>query len=163
MNTAWAIADLHLGHKNLLNWVGELRGGDDVDTHNEWLINQINSVVRKKDTLYILGDIAWNNTYLELVGELRGFKKFVLGNHDKMLVTNYMRYGTVLPGLTTHKNYWLSHAPIHPQELRGRRNVHGHVHANSIEDDRYINASVEAVYGVPINLSLMLTKENQDD
>ena len=52
----------------------------------------------------------------------------------------------------------MSHAPIHPNELRGRFNLHGHVHQNSITlpdgslDDRYINCCVEMSYGIPQSL-----------
>lgn len=41
------------------------------------------------------------------------------------------------------KKFWLSHCPLHPEELRGRLNIHGHVHTNSVRDQRYINVSFE--------------------
>ena len=48
------IADLHFGHR----WMSEHRGFPDVFTHDEFIVNQWNSVVNKKDVTYILGDIT---------------------------------------------------------------------------------------------------------
>ena len=82
-----------------------------------------------------------------------------MGNHDtdsgerqdilRMLIMLYKI--NKVGSLYKYKNkFWLSHAPIHPQELRGLKNVHGHCHNNSIDDNRYINVSCEAVNYTPI-------------
>ena len=152
MSKPYFISDLHLGHKSLLSWSGKWRGGHDVESHIEWLIESINNTCEKRDLLWILGDIAWNNQWLHHLSRLNPSLKFILGNHDKMLVTEYLKYGKVYPGLVSYKTYWLSHAPIHPAELRDRRNIHGHVHHKSIKDDRYINVCVEALRGEPLCL-----------
>lgn len=36
--------------------------------------------------------------------------------------------------LVKYKGFWLSHAPIHPEELRGCKNIHGHCHDAVISD-----------------------------
>ena len=156
-NKVYVISDLHMGHKGIQDWAVGSRGGTDIDSHNEWLVDSINSVVTKKDTLWILGDIAWTNHYLPLLNEMKGYKKMILGNHDKMCVTEYMKYGRVYPSLVMYKKFWLSHAPIHQDELRMHRNIHGHTHnKHMLEDDfetidtRYINVCVEALKGVPV-------------
>ena len=157
MSKVYVISDLHLGHKNVTAWAKGSRQGDTVDEHNEWLVDSINSVVTKRDTLWILGDIAWNNTYLKLLGEIKGYKKLLLGNHDNMKVQEYMKYGRIMPGLVRYKGFWMSHAPLHQDELRMHRNIHGHTHNKNMvlddgvtEDTRYINVSVEALKGVPV-------------
>jgi calcineurin-like phosphoesterase family protein len=39
---------------------------------------------------------------------------------------------TEIHGFLRYKNVWLSHVPIHPQEMyRCEANVHGHIHKNS--------------------------------
>jgi len=148
-------SDTHFGHASIVKFVGQWRKGSNSEEHDEWLIEEINKVVRKRDVLYILGDIAmgkpgtvdkrgigWYN--LSKVGRLNGTKKFILGNHDDMTIEAYRQYAQIIRGMDRYKGFWLSHCPIHPQELRGRKNIHGHVHANSIPDDNYINVCVEA-------------------
>jgi calcineurin-like phosphoesterase family protein len=45
----------------------------------------------------------------------------------------------------------LSHCPIHESEIgRFAKNIHGHVHENTLEDSRYINVSCEAVDYTPV-------------
>lgn len=152
MSNVFFISDPHFGHKNLVNW--RMKGRfDHIDDHDEWLIARINSTVTKRDSLWILGDIAWNIESMQKLARLNGMKKLVLGNHDTLDMGVYMKYShRVYPGLVRYKGFWLSHPPIHPLELRGSKNIHGHVHPHSIPDDSYINVCVEALDGVPISL-----------
>ena len=55
-------------------------------------------------------------------------------------------------GFVKYKDYWLSHCPIHPNELRGKYNLHGHVHNKTVEDVRYFNCSLENIDYTPISL-----------
>ena len=48
--------------------------------------------------------------------------------------------------LLKYKEFWLSHAPLHPDELRGKRNIHGHVHTASVPDTKYLNVSVDSTF-----------------
>ncbi|WNV47399.1 hypothetical protein ENKO_296 [Klebsiella phage fENko-Kae01] len=48
--------------------------------------------------------------------------------------------------LLKYKEFWLSHAPIADVELRGKRNIHGHVHAQSVPDIKYLNTSVDSEF-----------------
>ena len=152
MNNIFFISDLHFGHKNLIHWrmPGVFK---DIEEHDEWLIEQINSVVTQRDVLWILGDIAWNSQALKKVSKLQGSKHLILGNHDTLAITRYLEVcNAIRPGLFRYKNFWLSHAPVHPEELRGIKNIHGHVHSNSIKNDMYINVCVEALNGTPLAL-----------
>ena len=147
------ISDLHLGHKKILEFSGSYREGLTVDDHDDWLIEQWNSVVRKRDVVYLLGDVAFSREGLAKLSLLRGDKKLIMGNHDKFRASEYEEQGLrVIGGVVKYKNFWLSHSPIHPAELRGLKNIHGHVHSNSIPDDRYINVCVERLSGIPLFL-----------
>ena len=46
--------------------------------------------------------------------------------------------------LYTYKGFWMSHCPIHSDEMRNRiGNIHGHTHKHSIDDERYYNVSLD--------------------
>src|SRR5690606_7255171 len=125
--------------------------------HDQILIDKINSVVTKRDLLYILGDVTWRDNKLHMLDQVPCRKFLVKGNHDDRPTEEYLKVFDEVYGLTSKRGYWLSHAPIHPSELRGWPNIHGHVHTNSIKrfftyDRRYINVCVEALNGIPVSL-----------
>jgi calcineurin-like phosphoesterase family protein len=132
-----------------------------VSTHNDTLISRINSKVKKADKLFILGDIVFRRENLHYLAQINSRHiHLVLGNHDTEYfnVRDYLPYAEKVSGMERHGKFWLTHAPIHPCELRGRGNIHGHVHSNDVLgldgeiDRRYVNACVEALEGYPINI-----------
>jgi calcineurin-like phosphoesterase family protein len=155
------ISDLHFGHRNIVKMSEGKRGGTDSESHDEWLIDKWNEVVKPKDIVYVLGDVVFGKGknglfHLTKVGFLNGRKHLVRGNHDELPDAWYLRYFESILGFAKYKNYWLSHAPVHPDELRGRINVHGHVHSNSIDDLRYFNVCVEVCpNNQPISLDVL--------
>ena len=54
MGKVFIISDLHLSHKNM----AIKRGFKDEAEHDNFIIEQWNKVVSKKDTVWILGDIT---------------------------------------------------------------------------------------------------------
>lgn len=54
MGRVFFTSDLHFGHKNLCNSLRKM----SEDESDSIIINNWNRVVRKKDTVYILGDIT---------------------------------------------------------------------------------------------------------
>lgn len=152
MSNVFAISDLHLDHRRILEF-SPSRGGSNIDEHNEWLVAQWNSVVQKRDVVYVLGDVAFSKESMGLyLPRMKGQKFLVRGNHDKFDPQLYLQHFANIYGIIKKHGYWMSHAPIHPQELREKRNIHGHVHSKTIPDDRYINVCVEALNGVPLCL-----------
>ena len=149
MGNIFLISDLHFGHRNM----AIKRGFKDEIEHDNFIIQKWNSVVDKKDTVWILGDITMEKaTSYPLLDKLNGFKKVVLGNHDQpQHIPDLLKYVNSVCGLIKYKGFILSHCPIHETELeRYYKNIHGHVHENSLNDDRYINVSCEAVNYTPI-------------
>lgn len=152
MSDVYVIADLHFGHKNICNF-RKISGIDCELSHREYLIAQWNSFITKRDKIYVLGDAAFNEEGLESIARLNGAKILVKGNHDNLHASEYLRYFNDVEALVKHKDSWLSHAPLHPEELRGRINIHGHVHYATLKDERYRNVSVENVrYHTPAKL-----------
>jgi calcineurin-like phosphoesterase family protein len=165
MSEKWVISDLHLGHANILKYAGNLRGGTTAEEHDQWIIDQWNSVVKKCDLVYVLGDAAMNLDAYKLFKKMKGQKCLVRGNHDVNNARHLLDYFTDVCGLIRFKGtFWMSHAPIHPGSLRGLYNLCGHTHQNSVKkedgtlDERYINCCVEMSYGVPQSLDDLLAK-----
>jgi calcineurin-like phosphoesterase family protein len=154
-------ADLHLGHKNIIEYSDGHRPTTTKD-HDEWIVDQWNSVVNPQDLTYILGDIAFDEKKLVLLDRMNGLKRVVLGNHDSGRLNKMRKYVQRFYGLTYQPyGFWMSHAPMHPSCLGDRFNVHGHRHQGfvkkldalnrEIPDRRYICVSVEH-YNKPVSL-----------
>jgi calcineurin-like phosphoesterase family protein len=152
MSNVFFISDLHFGHKNILKFSRQYREGNSIEEHDAWLMSNWNKVVNRKDVVYVLGDVAFDPISLKKVAELNGIKKLIRGNHDLLDANVYLKYFTNIYGLLKYKHFWLNHAPIRPNNLRGRIQIHGHVHEKTINDPRYINVCVEAINGTPISL-----------
>jgi calcineurin-like phosphoesterase family protein len=150
MGRPYVISDLHFCHSRITEFRPEF---SSMEEHDDYIIEQWNKTISKRDSVTVLGDVAFNKQGLEKLGKLRGTKKFILGNHDRLSVDNYAQYGKILQSLVKYKkSVWLSHCPIHPDELRGIKNIHGHIHSHDLRDDRYINVCVEAIDFKPICL-----------
>lgn len=143
------ISDLHLGHENM----AIKRGFICADDMNEHILKMWNSVVNTKDVTYILGDITMEKTSdYPLLQKLNGLKNIVLGNHDmKNHTKELQKYVNGIAGMIKYKDVILTHCQIHPTELNHRftHNIHGHVHENTLDDERYINVSCEVVNYIP--------------
>jgi calcineurin-like phosphoesterase family protein len=171
MTNCYFISDLHLGHKNILDFCPD-RGGTNVDEHSEWLVEQWNSTITKRDVVWVLGDICFDKKHLRYLKQMNGQKHMIYGNHDTFSLPTYQPYFNTIRGFTKKSGLWLSHAPIHPYELRGRVNVHGHVHQHTvqkyyigsdgnehrIDDPSYINVCVDVLKGKPIHIDEIRTR-----
>lgn len=161
MTCTFFTADWHLGHYNCRKWRNE-EDDIDVDNHDELLFDNFVDVVTKRDLTWFLGDMIITRDHKELeyylvrIDCLPGRKRLVLGNHD----TDHMaglRSPSAFEGvfeqvhaIRRHKRAWLTHVPMHPIELRGLCNIHGHMHRNIVSDERYINVSVEQTNYTPM-------------
>lgn len=140
MANVWFIGDIHAGHANIAGF----RKCVTSEVHNrEWIESHWTMSVTKRDIVWVLGDAAFTQDGLDWLKTLPGEKRLVRGNHDNLPTEKYLEVFTTVEGLVRYKGYWLSHAPIHPLELRGKKNIHGHVHYATIPDDNYLNCSAE--------------------
>lgn len=73
-------SDLHLDHK----FAYDIRGFWSADKMHEHMIEKWNSIVRQKDTVYIVGDVSLhvNDEVLRVLKAMNGTKMLVPGNHD---------------------------------------------------------------------------------
>ena len=161
------ISDYHFGHE----FCAKLRGFKDANEMNEHIIKMHNKVTHKRDLTYILGDLTCNNKkFIPLLQRMKGRKVLIGGNHDEWKHTQLiLKYVEGIAGIIKYKGIFLSHCPIHPQELeyRVKYNIHGHLHAHDVKkeiitnsrdtstgskDDRYINVSCEQINYTPRTL-----------
>lgn len=164
MSGVYFIGDLHFGHKRITEFKPEVgqsfRTGDNYLENMHYICKNWNNKVSKRGLVYVLGDSAFTEEGFEALKELNGRKILVRGNHDNFFSTRkLLDVFDEVEGIVRYKQYWLTHAPIHPDELRGKQNIHGHVHFHSIRngytheyDQRYINVSCEAINETPISL-----------
>jgi calcineurin-like phosphoesterase family protein len=148
MSNVFFISDTHFGHANIIQYGN--RPFADVTEMNQEMVLRWNSAVTKRDTVYHLGDLGMGKESLELIKHLNGRKILIIGNHDTLPMTDYIEAFSKVHAMLTYKGYWLTHCPMHPNELFGKKNIHGHIHNKTIDDERYINVSVEQINYTPM-------------
>lgn len=155
-------SDPHFHHRNM----AIKRGFADETEMNEFIVQEWNKVVGKKDVTRILGDITMEKNNYEILNRLNGYKQVILGNHDRpQHIQTLLRYVDSVQSMKYIKDpeygkFILTHAPIHPCELEYRWpvNIHGHVHENHVKtlvpgvmymeevnDSRYWNVCAEVI------------------
>lgn len=122
-------SDLHLGHL----MASDKRGFNDIRVHDETVLASIEVIDDKRMVLYILGDVAMNPAMLSRLKDFKCRKILVRGNHDVYKLSEYLEVFEEIHGFLKYKGMWLSHCPIHPQEMfRAEVNVHGHIHKDAM-------------------------------
>ena len=167
------IADLHFGHQNCLAY--DNREFPDIETHDEYLISQWNSVVGIDDDVWVLGDISWYNATktIGIFNRLNGTKHLCVGNHDKKLLRNpdvrklfveIVDYKEI--SFDDNKGVVLSHYPIpcFNNHYYGWYHLYGHVHTsfewNMMKQVKY---KMETLYEKPCfmyNVGCMVPEMN---
>ena len=154
----WFTSDLHLGHGGITKH----RGFPSIVEHDWTILANLNAMVRKKDKLFILGDVVWNQEALKLLDEIPSEKELIIGNHDTMTTKAYLKYFRNVRGFRSYKGFWLSHCPIHPQEIYRRRgNIHGHIHKGANTPALpmpYFNVNVDYNNYAPVNFDTILAE-----
>ena len=148
-------SDLHLGHNNIHKYRCDRFVSQE--EHDTYILDKIASL-NKRDTLKILGDFIFDSPkykfYIEQLHKMSCRIQIIMGNHDSLLLYKESKFEIQLP-LYSYKNMWISHCPIHPNELRGRiGNIHGHMHKESLDDPQYfnVNLDVQNYEFVPLDL-----------
>lgn len=151
MNQTWLCADLHLGHRKILEFEKETRRYADIEEHDRAIRDNWNSVVRDNDVVYVLGDVAFNKIALASLGQFKGKKFLVSGNHDKFPTRDYLFVFDNVYGACKIDDYILTHIPIHLEEMRWKGNIHGHRHSLPQLTGPYFCVSLEHIGMTPIN------------
>lgn len=150
----WWMGDMHGAHDNIVKYRSEFQTEPEMwDT----LKTNYHKRVKKRDKVIFLGDTAFSIERLKDLKTWVGASKvLILGNHDteRLNIKDIVETGCFdeIHGMLKYKEFWLSHAPIHPSELRGRFSLHGHTHKTVVDDPRYINVCPEVTNYSPISL-----------
>lgn len=161
----WFISDTHFFHANILKWG---RDFSSVEEMNEHMIEKWNSVVKKGDKVYHLGDVwmgpSAHEDRAKLWNRLNGSKQLIVGNHDDV---KYMAKGGFFKKIQLWR-VWndrpllFTHVPVHEDCLHervvqaGGLNVHGHTHLNGSPKGPYRSVCVELNNYTPVNLEEFL-------
>jgi calcineurin-like phosphoesterase family protein len=164
MPNIFIISDTHFGHQAMCEFIRDdgskvrpfltCNQCDDLITQN-W-----NKIIKPKDKVYHLGDVAIKKQHISTLEKLNGEKILLRGNHDIFTLNEYAKYFKDIRA--THKldKFILSHYPIHPESIPAwcKGNIHGHLHyrkvllPNNQIDCRYTNVCVECTDYKPIPL-----------
>jgi len=145
-------SDLHFGHELLCQALRNMSAKES----DELIIDNWNSIVTKRDTVYILGDITMEkHANISMLDKLVGNKVIVGGNHDvRKCCVALQDMNIPVMGTLSYKGFLCTHIPIHPLFLKEcRGNIHGHIHLPDSESnynmllpegsERYYNVNCE--------------------
>jgi len=157
------ISDTHLGHKNIMK-LDEQDGGrhfENIEEHDNLIVENWNKTVTSSDKVYILGDFSWMNARdtEEILRKLNGVKFLIKGNHDGWSENSNCR--GYFQGIYDYKmikdngrKVVLSHYPIlfYQNQHKGAIHLYGHVH-NTKEEELFQIAitNVSSDIGIPVN------------
>jgi calcineurin-like phosphoesterase family protein len=171
MTRVFVTSDTHFGHANIIKYCN--RPFDSVSEMDESLIQRWNTRVGVADTVYFLGDFGMcsDDRKLEILSQLNGDIKFIMGNHDKKYRScssmKDLLLGEVLDNIhyMSHegKDFVMCHYPIEDWP-DGAIMLHGHVHTqfgSVLEKNKY-DVGVD-MYGGPVELTNLDSPQGWDD
>jgi calcineurin-like phosphoesterase family protein len=155
------IADLHLGHANIIRYCSRPFLVSDVREMDHVLIKNWNYTISSLNRIYCLGDLRYGKDALSTLQyrkKLKGRVTFIQGNHDDPDL------GAVPSVTLKHQGFTflLIHDPASaPREFDGWI-IHGHHHNNDLRhhpfidfEHRRINVCAEVIGYVPLSLTAL--------
>jgi len=171
MEKIFFTSDLHFCHNR--EFLFKPRGFENIDDMNKAIIERWNNVVSDEDTVYVLGDLVLGgsdgtNKGIELLKQLKGNIRVVIGNHDSdrrvqlyselpnvksILYADYLKYDGY--------HFYLSHYPTLTGNLEKEHikqvtiNLFGHTHSKErfYKDIPYMyNVAMDAHDCTPVEI-----------
>jgi len=154
MSRIFFIGDMHFYDERIIKFCN--RPFKDVNEMNEAIIDNWNRVVKKADTVFVVGDVSFGTKKQTkaIIDRLKGRKILILGNHDRTSQTYYKDLGfkEVYKYPILYKKFFIiSHEPIYTKGWTPYLNIHGHIHDNNMIEKYYFNVSVENINYTPIS------------
>lgn len=156
MPSTFLVSDTHFGHHGVCKFLkadgSKLRPWDNPEDMDEAMVKLWNETVKPNDKVYHLGDVVINRRALPILERLNGDKVLIRGNHDIFKLVEYSKYFRDIRGVHVMDGCILSHIPVHEsQARRWRANIHGHLHANTLDNPWYFCVCVEQTEFKPIS------------
>ncbi|WP_371805088.1 metallophosphoesterase family protein [Candidatus Lokiarchaeum ossiferum] len=176
MQNIYFTSDWHLFHSNIIKY--SERPFSNVQDMNNSILKMFFSTVNKGDVVYFLGDFSFasKSKHVEILAILKQLTElvdfhFIIGNHDKHMVSYYKKYCTSVSTLKEirilDKTITLCHYPMH-SFIHSHHNswqLYGHHHSNTnteIKGKRF-NVSVDANHFQMISFSQLESLMEQRD
>jgi len=161
MSNTFFISDTHFGHQGMCFFTKDdgtkVRPWNNANDMDDCMVANWNAIVKPKDKIYHLGDVAIKRKHLETLAKLNGEKILIRGNHDIFKLNDYALYFKDIRGTHKFDKFRLSHYPIHKESIPHwcKANLHGHTHykkvmINSLPDPLYVNLCVECTNYKPV-------------
>lgn len=142
MAEVYFAGDGHLGHRRICKYRPEF----DTNEEHDIAVLKAFDHVTKRDKSFFTGDWVFEKYALDIISQIRGDKHLVLGNHDRLeLMPDMLKVFNTISGDFKYKEFWVTHIPIHSDEMRGRFNIYAHTHNHTIKDWRYFCTSMEQI------------------
>lgn len=160
MNEIYITSDQHLYHRNILKYQSN-RNFNSVQEMNEQLIQRHNELVKKNNTIYMLGDLAFTgqDNIENVLKRLNGKIYYIYGNHDKQLKKD--RFSQYFESRQNYlevnidgNNIVMFHYKISNWNRMhyGAYHFHGHSHDVTIPDCRRFDIGVDGNDCYPWNI-----------
>ncbi|MBU2852943.1 metallophosphoesterase [Acidithiobacillus ferriphilus] len=157
MPQTWFTSDLHLGHKNIIQYCQ--RPFASVEEMDHALIRAWNDRVEANDTVYVLGDFAFESGVKarSALRQLAGRKILILGNHDRSNDWAGEGWAEVHEAKLIevgHTRLYLHHYPLRDWPGKWQRTIHlyGHVHGRLEPVPGSMDVGVDSWGGAPVSL-----------
>lgn len=135
MSETFFIGDLHIGHKNILQF--DNRPYFTVDDCAEDIVSRWNNKVTDSDTVVVVGDSFWSKEYAnKYILKLKGNIIFLEGNHDYRWMGIWGKYRTVpyfhkkvpVNGVPTWVYASHQYTPLYLHQHNGGVHIYAHSH-----------------------------------
>lgn len=160
MPNIWFISDTHFGHENIIKYCK--RPFSNSREMDEFMIEQWNTTVKPEDHVYHLGDVYMGDKKAgaRCVARLQGKKRLVVGNHDDLKSPNLLNafQKVMLWRNFRDEGFTAAHVPLSEDSLVYGVQVHGHIHANTLDNPRYINVCVEHTNYKPVHMDEIIER-----
>lgn len=168
MSEIFAVSDWHFWHNK--DFLLGPRGFEDVEEHNNVIIERHNSLVKPEDTVYVLGDCVLGggenlNSGLEFIRQMNGKKYLAIGNHDSDAKIEAYREAGLFEAIQfgyrirfKKYEYLMTHYPTlvwNGEDPKPVWNIHGHDHDSNIFHSNYghnYDVCLEAHNCYPVSL-----------
>lgn len=158
----WFTSDLHFGDERLNLYSRDLiaKNSYEIDT---LIVNNWNSLVDNNDTVYMLGDICYDISKLNILTQLNGKKILIKGNYDEQIPDEaWLEYVTEICDdkiiRIGDEQVYLNHYPTNGKS--SMFNIVGHIHGTWKVQRNMINVGVDAWHFYPLSMERIKFKMN---